>query len=212
MTGYDLPKTGDYVARAQGIPPKGRARAAPVIPPGNLRILYYGDSTCTRFTLAPRAQTLIGKFQRGGPVVPEYGHMELNHLFDGEKASVFHYAISGQRLVCDGAPTGAALRDRIYEAFCLPPTFRFDIMLIRAGTNDLKFHATGHTPIKVDTVFRGWRTRLAEIQAAFECKVVFLGAGITKLDGNILPVATTNHVLGGHPAPPTAVRCFVILF
>lgn len=198
---------GDYVARFSGIPPQGRASAAPEVPAGNLKILFYGDSTCTRFTLAPRSRTLIGKFQNGGPVVPEYGHMELAHLYDTERATVFHYAISGQRLACSqGAPSASAIKARIYEAFALPEGFKFDLVFIRAGTNDLKYYVTGPNPKKVDAIFNDWKRRLGEIQGAFGCKVVFLGAGITNLDGpDLLNVASTNWVLGG-PVPPSQVR------
>lgn len=192
-----MPRKGEYVARFTGIEPNGRSEVAPEVPPGHLRILYYGDSTCTRFSLAPPARTLIGKYQNGGPVYPEYGHMELGHLFDGEQAFVFHYAISGQRLASVGAPSGTALRARIYEAFNLAPTFRFDIVLIRAGTNDLKFHASNPVARSTDAVFSDLQIRMTEIQRAFECKVVYLGAGIVNLDGNYMADAAVNHLLGG---------------
>jgi hypothetical protein len=144
-------------------------------------------------------------------VRPEYGHMDLAHLFDHEGATVFQYAISGLRFACDqGAPTATAIRDRVYEAMGVDPAFKFDVAFFRIGTNDLKYHATSKTGVKVDAVFRSWKKMLTEIQAAFGCKVVFLGAGITNLDGNISIAANTNVSLGG-PRLPTEVREFPII-
>jgi hypothetical protein len=89
----------------------------------------------------------------------------------------------------------------------LDPAFEFDMAFFRIGTNDLKYHSTGRTGVKVDAIFRSWKDMLTKIQEAFRCKVVFFGAGITNLDGDITAAANTNVVLGG-PRLPTEVRVF----
>ena len=195
--GFDIPRPGDYVARFTGIHPNGRAAGPPVIRPGELQVLLYGDSTCTRFTLAPEAQSVIGKFSPAGPSYPEYGHMGLAHLFAGKKVNFFQFAISGQRLACSGSPSAAEVRTRVYDAFQLDSDFKFHVVFVRAGTNDLKFHVSSKNPRFVDDVFHDFQLRLRELHQVFGSKVVYLGAGITSLEGNILPEANSNHVLGG---------------
>ena len=185
------------MARFTGIDPLGSATVGPTVPAGDVRILFYGDSSCARFSLAPAERTLIGKIRGSTLTVPEYGHMELGHLFQGERATVFHYAIAGQRLATVGSPSGPDLRNRVYEAFGLPANFRFEVIFVRMGTNDIKYHVTAQPAVDMDSLFSWFGQRLMEIQRAFRAKVVYLGGGITSLDGNFDADASTNHILGG---------------
>ena len=112
FAGFDLPKVGDYVATFAGVPPKKpKSRTPPSpIPSGFLKVGIYGDSCLTRFSLAKEDRTYIGKFYGGTVAAPEFGHMDCSHLFATERVVVFHYAVSGIRLACNGSPSAAEVR------------------------------------------------------------------------------------------------------
>lgn len=112
--GFDLPKAGDYVARLSLVKPGTRLPRKLLKDDHILRILVLGDSTSCRHTFGKPERTFIGKMTWQDVGVPEYGHMDLSHLFTNEKIQVYHVAISGMRLAAPGSWTAEEVNGRIF--------------------------------------------------------------------------------------------------
>ena len=72
-----------------------------------------------------------------------------------------------------------------------------DILFVRAGTNDVKFHATAAGTVYTEYVFTEIQERLKELARAFRCKVVYVGAGIPGRGTEFENFAGVDQPLGG---------------